>query len=277
MAGLLAWAWSELEATEATAPSGHLPTPPPPPRSLPRPPIKRPLGHQRTGTIKGNYITRKRIPSMKRPLQIELGLTEKNLKIELERGQAAVSASQAEQSNKLLVVQTETQNEAQEDAKSALLDKLENKKIELCLLSLPLKKLFKIWRKSGPRFKKMQRSDLHQLLQLSERILDKLFHSLIEQLEVKQAQAGSLDSEIRLNEMELERLKVLSRSLETSSANVNIAKSRFGRIRSAKGHVTADYIVDPHYKPSNTAFTASSAPQVAICTFCFSSPHLGIH
>ena len=57
-------------------------------------------------------------------------------------------------------------------------------------------------------------------------------------------------SEIHLNEMELERLNALSRSLETSGADVNnTARNRFGRIGSGKGPASSDYIVDPHHKP----------------------------
>lgn len=65
-------------------------------------------------------------------------------------------------------------------------------------------------------------------------------------------------SEIHLNEVELERLNGLSKSLETGSADVNnIARNRFGRIASGKGPASSDYIVDPHYKPQTVGRTES--------------------
>lgn len=49
--------------------------------------------------------------------------------------------------------------------------------------------------------------------------------------------------------MELERLNGLWRRLETSTAEANAARNRFGRSNSEKGSLSSDYIVDPHYKP----------------------------
>lgn len=57
--------------------------------------------------------------------------------------------------------------------------------------------------------------------------------------------------EIRLKEMELDGLNGLWRKLETSTAEANAARNRFGRSNSDKGHLSSDYIVDPRYKPTN--------------------------
>lgn len=62
-----------------------------------------------------------------------------------------------------------------------------------------------------------------------------------------QAQAEHLISEIHLKETELERLNA-SKRLETSSADANAARKRFGR-NSFKESMSSDYIVDPHHKP----------------------------
>lgn len=176
----------------------------------------------------------------------ELDSTEKNLEFELQSLQAAVIASQSERSRELSVETTRLDEveEAAEDAKSALLDKLENKKKELASCEEIVQDLEEIWAKIQENAAK-QPSPAQR-----EKLLDKHHHSLIEQLEVKQAQAERLVSEIHLNEMELERLNALSRSLESSGADVyNIARNRFGRIGSGKGAASSDYIVDPHYKP----------------------------
>ncbi|KAL3525787.1 hypothetical protein ACH5RR_014159 [Cinchona calisaya] len=180
----------------------------------------------------------------------ELNLTEKNLEFEFESVQAALNASQSEQSSKLLV-ETKMLDEAQEDKKSALVIKLENKKKELASIEEIVQNLEKKWAKIQENAVK-QPSPAQR-----EKILDKQLHSLIEQLEAKQAQAERLVSEIHLNEMELDRLNALSRNLETSSADVNIARNRFGRIGTGKGPTSSDYIVDPHYKPQIVGRTES--------------------
>ncbi|PRQ53185.1 hypothetical protein RchiOBHm_Chr2g0163721 [Rosa chinensis] len=68
-----------------------------------------------------------------------------------------------------------------------------------------------------------------------EKIVDKQYHSLIEQLEAKQAQAEGLVGEIHLKEMELERLNGLWRKLESSNNEMSAARNRFGRSTSERG------------------------------------------
>ncbi|CAL5367443.1 unnamed protein product [Camellia sinensis] len=130
-----------------------------------------------------------------------------------------------------------------EASKSDVLDKLENKKQELSLMEEVVEVLEKKWAQ-------VQENALKQPSAQREKILDRQLHRLIEQLATKQAQAEGLVSEIYLKEMELERLNGLWRSLETSTAEVNAARNRFGRSNSEKGPLSSDYIVDPHHKPS---------------------------
>ncbi|GMP28499.1 hypothetical protein CsSME_00004014 [Camellia sinensis var. sinensis] len=176
----------------------------------------------------------------------EMDLTEKNLKDKLEN---ALAAFHARQSGKLgeLSIDSETTVEAQdviEASKSDVLDKLENKKQELSLMEEMVEVLEKKWAQ-------VQENALKQPSPAQrEKILDRQLHSLIEQLATKQAQAEGLVSEIHLKEMELERLNGLWRSLETSTAEVNAARNRFGRSNSEKGSLSSDYIVDPHHRPS---------------------------
>ncbi|CAL5367441.1 unnamed protein product [Camellia sinensis] len=120
-----------------------------------------------------------------------------------------------------LSLDSETTVEAQdalEASKSDVLDKLENKKQELVVEVLEKK-----W------------------AQVQQNALKQPF---------PEAQAEGLVSEIYLKEMELERLNGLWRSLETSTAEVNAARNRFGRSNSEKGSLSSDYIVDPHHRPS---------------------------
>lgn len=49
---------------------------------------------------------------------------------------------------------------------------------------------------------------------------------------------------MHLKEMELERLNGVWRRLESSNAETNTARNRFGRSTSEKGYASADYIVD---------------------------------
>ncbi|CAL5367437.1 unnamed protein product [Camellia sinensis] len=146
-----------------------------------------------------------------------------------------------------LSIDSETTVEAQdviEASKSDVLDKLENKKQELSLMEEVVEVLEKKWAQ-------VQENALKQPSPAQrEKILDRQLHRLIEQLATKQAQAEGLVSAIYLKEMELERLNGLWRSLETSTAEVNAARNRFGRSNSEKGSLSSDYIVDPHHRPS---------------------------
>ncbi|KAI8019521.1 hypothetical protein LOK49_LG04G03331 [Camellia lanceoleosa] len=168
-------------------------------------------------------------------------LAEKNLKTELENALAALDARKSRKSGELLI-DSKTAALAQEDTKAseyALLDKLENKKKELCSTEEMIQELEKKWAQ-------VQENALKQLSSAQrEKILDRQLHSLIEQLAAKQAQAEGLVSEIHLKDVELEKLNGLWRGLE-----VNTARNRFGTSNSEKGSLSSDYIVDPHQRPS---------------------------
>ncbi|KAF5958454.1 hypothetical protein HYC85_005679 [Camellia sinensis] len=168
-------------------------------------------------------------------------LAEKNLKTELENALAALDARKSRKSGELLI-DSKTAVLAQEDTKAseyALLDKLENKKKELCSTEEMIQELEKKWAQ-------VQENALKQLSSAQrEKILDRQLHSLIEQLAAKQAQAEGLVSEIHLKDVELEKLNWLWRGLE-----VNTARNRFGTSNSEKGSLSSDYIVDLHQRPS---------------------------
>lgn len=171
----------------------------------------------------------------------EMDLMEENLKSELERAQAA-AASESVKSDAYLIKKN---GEDQEDefANSALLEKLEEKKKELTSLEGAVHDLEKKWAEVQDYALK-QPSPAQR-----EKILDKQLHSLIEQLAAKQAQAESLVHEVHLKEMELERLNGLWRKLEASSADTNATRNRYARNSIDRGHASSDYIVDPRQKP----------------------------
>ncbi|XP_059670532.1 uncharacterized protein LOC132316052 [Cornus florida] len=174
----------------------------------------------------------------------EMDLTEKDLKAELENAKAALDDCQAGKSGEFLC-ESKMTVESQEDteaSKSAILDKLENKKKELCSAEEIVQDLEKKWAQ-------VQENALKQPSPVQrEKILDKQLHSLIEQLAAKQAQAEGLVSEIHLKEMELERLNGLCKRVETNNAEGNAARNRFGRSNSERGSFSSDFIVDPHHK-----------------------------
>nr|XP_043617125.1 uncharacterized protein LOC122588963 [Erigeron canadensis] len=127
---------------------------------------------------------------------------------------------------------------------SFLQDSLENKKKELASIEEIVQNLERQW-------SKVQEDSLKQPSPAQrEKMLDKQLHSLLEQLAAKQAQAEGLVGEIHSQEMELDRLNGLWRKVETSNAEANAARNRFGRSNSDKGYLSSDYIVDPRYKPT---------------------------
>ncbi|KAI7727714.1 hypothetical protein M8C21_008347, partial [Ambrosia artemisiifolia] len=135
--------------------------------------------------------------------------------------------------------------EAHSPAKiSSLQESLENKKKELASMEEIVQNLERQW-------SKVQEESLKQPSPAQrEKMLDKQLHSLMEQLAAKQAQAEGLVSEIHIKEMELDRLNGIWK-VETSNAEANAARSRFGRSNSDHGHHSSDYIVDPRYKPTS--------------------------
>ncbi|GFY86820.1 hypothetical protein Acr_05g0004590 [Actinidia rufa] len=136
----------------------------------------------------------------------EMDLTDENLKAELENGLAEQDGRQSGKSGQLSM-DLETTIEAEEDtdaSKSDLLDKLENKKKELCSMEEMVHNLEKKWAQ-------VQENALKQPFSCSER----------------EAQAEGLVSEIHLKEMELERLNGLWKRLETSTVEVGFCALHF--------------------------------------------------
>ncbi|KAK4341375.1 hypothetical protein RND71_039876 [Anisodus tanguticus] len=171
----------------------------------------------------------------------EMTLIEENLKSELERAQAA-AASESVKSNDYLIKNNGEDQEDEEFANSALLEKLEEKKKELTSTEEVVRDLEKKWVEVQDYALK-QPSPAQR-----EKILDKQLHSLIEQLASKQAQAEALANEVHLKEMELERLNGLWRKLEAINADINATRNRYTRCID-RGRVSSDYIVDPRQKP----------------------------
>lgn len=173
----------------------------------------------------------------------EMALIEETLQSELERAQAA-AASESLKSNDHLVKNNGEDQEDEEFANSALLGKLEEKKMELTSMEEVVHDLEKKWAEVQD-YSLQQPSPAQR-----EKVLDKQLHSLIEQLASKQAQAEGLANEVHLKEMELERLNGLWRKLEASSADINATRNRYARNSIDRGRVSSDYIIDPRQKPS---------------------------
>ncbi|KAJ6936328.1 hypothetical protein NC652_011137 [Populus alba x Populus x berolinensis] len=169
----------------------------------------------------------------------EMDETEQTLMEELENAETALDARQSEKSFES-VVASEMTAEVGPDAeaeKSAILEKLDNKKKELSSMEEIVQDLEKRW-------VRVQENELKQPTPAQrEKLLDKQLHSLMERLAVKQAQAEGLVGEIHLKEMELERLKGLWRMIESSNVEGN-TRNRFGRSTSEKGSASTDYMVD---------------------------------
>ncbi|GLU01673.1 hypothetical protein SLE2022_189700 [Rubroshorea leprosula] len=171
---------------------------------------------------------------------------EKSLSAELEESQAALDAGQTQRSGESLVESTVKNEDGEETdvAKSAMLDKLEDKKNELSLMEETVRDLEEKWAKIQDKALKLP-SPVQR-----EKALDKQLHSLIEQLAAKQAQAEGLVSEIHLKERELERLNALWGKVDGSNAEATTARNRlnrFGRGNTDKVSVS-DYSVNAHDK-----------------------------
>lgn len=173
----------------------------------------------------------------------EMELTEQNIRVELENAQIAMHSGQSDES----LVELKATGEALVDTDASqydIRDKLEDKKEELRSMEETVQDLDKKWAQVQDNALK-QPSPAQR-----EKILDKQLHSLIEQLESKQAQAEGLVSEVHSKEVELERLNGLARRLDTISiVDVNMTRNRIGRSNSNQGSGSADYIVDAHQKP----------------------------
>ncbi|XVF20513.1 hypothetical protein REPUB_Repub12eG0006900 [Reevesia pubescens] len=174
----------------------------------------------------------------------EMDDIERSLRAELENAQTALDASHSRKSADFVVESTmsaEDETDIEASKKSAILDKLEKKKKELSSMEETVQDLENKW-------EIIQNKALKQPSPVQrEKALDKQLHSLIEQLAAKQAQAEGLVGEIHLKEKELERLNGLRTMLESSNAEVNIARNRLRRGASDKGSST-DFCVDSHHK-----------------------------
>ncbi|KAK8569239.1 hypothetical protein V6N13_107078 [Hibiscus sabdariffa] len=174
----------------------------------------------------------------------EMDEIEKNLRAELENAETSLDASHSKKSTDAVVESTisaEDESNAEASKKSALLDKLEKKKKELSSIEETVQDLENKW-------EHIQNKALKQPSPAQrEKALDKQLHSLIEQLAAKQAQAEGLVGEIHSKEKELERLSGLWTKLESSNAEVNAARNRFGRGSSDKGS-SSDFSADYHPK-----------------------------
>lgn len=164
----------------------------------------------------------------------EMDETEKKLKAELENmnPQSTVIDGWEEEIKTNSKAGLDANAEA---SKLAILDELEKKKKELGSMENIVQELEKKWAQ-------VQENALKQPSPgQREKTLDKQLHGLIEQLELKQAQAEGLLGEIHLKEMELERLNGLWRRMESSNAEVNTARNRFSKGSSDKLHGLSDY------------------------------------
>ncbi|XP_021760048.1 centrosomal protein of 164 kDa-like [Chenopodium quinoa] len=160
----------------------------------------------------------------------ELDSIEENLKTELQRVQAASSASQSEKS--VVQHEKEVDTAAEEDAsRTALLEELENQKKEMQLTEEKIQMLEKKW--ADVQEKALKQPSPAQ----REKALDKQLHSLMEQLAAKQAQAEALINEIHIKEKELERLNALWRRVENTK-EATAARNRFAKSGPTYGYET---------------------------------------
>ncbi|KAL5739526.1 hypothetical protein ACOSP7_028413 [Xanthoceras sorbifolium] len=181
--------------------------------------------------------------SLRRKLK-ELDEIEKSLAAELDSARTVLNANR---SGRVIESEVEprTADEAGADtdvSESAIREKLEEKKRELS----SVEEIVQEWEK---QWEQVKHNALKQPSPVQrEKMLDKQLHSLIEQLEGKQAQAEGLVSEMHLKEKELERLNGLWRKVESSNIEADTARNRLGRSTYEKGYASADYVVDAHAK-----------------------------
>ncbi|KAL8044311.1 hypothetical protein ABFX02_08G038600 [Erythranthe guttata] len=178
----------------------------------------------------------------------EMDLIERNLEEEWQRAKSSVDAKNLGESTEVLNESQSSTVGVQEEAeapKSALMEKLDNKKKELASMEEIVQELEKEWQR-------VQDNALKQPTPAQrEKTLDKQLHSLIEQLAAKQAQAEGLMGEIHIKEMELEKLNRMWRRIESSSL---YTRNRFGRSGSYKENISSDYSTDSRQKlPIHTA------------------------
>ncbi|KZV45599.1 hypothetical protein F511_02259 [Dorcoceras hygrometricum] len=196
----------------------------------------------------------------------EMEVFEESLRDELQRTLTSVVALGSEESKEMLD-ESKSKVETQDDIearKTALTEKLEDKRKELASLEDEVQLLEKKWQQ-------VQDNALRQPTPgQREKALDKQLHSLIEQLAAKQAQAEGLVHEVHLKTMELEKANRLSRQIESSSADVNIARNRFARSGSDKGPISSDYDVESYHRlPVHTAGRSESLQRLMLLRSTF--------
>ncbi|XP_022759346.1 uncharacterized protein LOC111305799 isoform X2 [Durio zibethinus] len=204
----------------------------------------------------------------------EMDDIEKSLRAELETAQTVMDTSHSRKpADSVVESTTSAEDEADIEAskKSAMLDKLEKKKKELSSIEETIQDLENKW-------ENIQNKALKQPSPAQrEKALDKQLHSLIEQLAGKQAQAEGLVGEIHLKEKELERLNGLWTKLESSNAEVNTARNRFGKGASDKGS-SSDFSVDSHHKlPNSTVGRSENQPRLILLRSAFVLYILALH
>ncbi|RDX75221.1 hypothetical protein CR513_44926 [Mucuna pruriens] len=190
----------------------------------------------------------------------ELDETEKNLRAEVENMKLQSWESDGGEEEVKVTSKAGLDVDA-EASRLAMLDELEEKKKALSSMEDAVQELEKKWTQ-------VQENALKQPSPVQrEKALDKQLHGLIEQLALKQAQAEGLLGEIHLKEMELERLNVLWRRTESSNAEGNAARNRFGK-SSDKLHGLSDY--DAHQRlPYHSAGKTESQQRLMLLRSAF--------
>ncbi|XP_073157395.1 uncharacterized protein [Henckelia pumila] len=189
---------------------------------------------------------------------------EENLRTELQREQTSVVATGSEESKEMLNESKPKVEEDIEARKTALTEKLEDKRKELASMEDAVQILEKKWQQVQDNALKQPTPGQR------EKALDKQLHGLIEQLASKQAQAEGLLHEVHLRTMELEKLNRLLRQKESSSIDVNVARNRFGRSGSDKGPISSDYDVDTYHRlPVHTAGRSESLQRLMLLRSAF--------
>lgn len=171
----------------------------------------------------------------------EMDLIEQNMIEELQKAKASVDASHLGESNGMFD-ESKQIVEAQEAAKSALMEKLNSKKKDLAAIEDVVQELEIKWQQAQDNALKQPTAAQR------EKALDKQLHGLIAQLALKQAQAEGLFGEIHLKEMELEKLNGMWRTIESGGSDINLARNRFGRSSSYQDSLSSEYSIDPRHK-----------------------------
>ncbi|CAN0916274.1 hypothetical protein LINGRAHAP2_LOCUS29631 [Linum grandiflorum] len=168
----------------------------------------------------------------------EIDDTENNLREQMQNVEADKVGESGESCELVISEKVVPEGLDAEAANVSILEKLEAKKKELSSMEEIVQDLERKWAQIQDKALKQPTPAQR------EKTLDKQLHSLIEQLEGKQSQAEGLANEIHIKEMELERLNGLWKQLESSSAESNAARNRYGRSSSLKMSGSLDYMYD---------------------------------